>query len=151
MLDRYLEVLDIEETTRRTYVGYIDRYIRPVLGSMPAGKVGGEVVDAFYAQLRRCRQRCIGRVKPIEHRTVRALECDERCRRHECRPLSASSVRQIHRILSGAFERAVRWNPVGAKQYPSRPTDHRARGFLDTAIGSPCGARTRSASARVGP
>jgi hypothetical protein len=127
LMDRYLEVLDIEDSTRRSYVGYIDRYIRPVLGPMPAARVTGEVLDSLYAQLRRCRDRCGGRAMPVRHRTRTPHECDERCRPHECRPLAASTVRQIHWILSGAFERAVRWNWVGvsplrAAEPPAPPT-----------------------------
>jgi integrase len=126
-MDRHLEVLDIEDSTRRSYVGYIDRYIRPVLGPMPAARVTGEVLDSLYAQLRRCRDRCGGRAMPVHHRTTAPHECDERCRPHECRPLAASTVRQIHWILSGAFERAVRWNWVGvsplrAAEPPAPPT-----------------------------
>jgi hypothetical protein len=30
-MDRYLEMLDAEPTTRRAYVGYIDKHIRPNL------------------------------------------------------------------------------------------------------------------------
>jgi integrase len=126
LMDRYLEVLDVEETTRRSYVGYIDRHIRPVLGQMQAGKVSGEILDSFYAQLRRCRQHCTGRTKRVDHRAQGEHECDQRCRPHECRPLSASTVRQIHWILSGAFDRAVRWNwiavnPVETAEPPPPP------------------------------
>src|ERR671910_3769470 len=32
LLDRYVQVLDVEEATRTTYRGYIDNRIRPVLG-----------------------------------------------------------------------------------------------------------------------
>jgi hypothetical protein len=53
LLDRYLEVVDLEKSTRRTYQGYIERHIRPVLGPLPLGRVDGEVLDSFYAQLRR--------------------------------------------------------------------------------------------------
>ena len=58
LLDRYLDVVELERSTRRTYEGYIDRHIRPVLGSLPLGRVDGEVLDSFYAQLRRCRLHC---------------------------------------------------------------------------------------------
>ncbi len=53
-------------------------------------------------------------------------ECDERCRMHTCRPLSRSTVRQIHVILSGALKRAVRWrwiasNPIEHAEAPPQP------------------------------
>jgi DNA-binding transcriptional regulator YhcF (GntR family) len=49
------------------------------------------------------------------------------CRPHQCRPLSAGTIRQIHAIPSGAFAAAVRWemidrNPVGSARLPrARP------------------------------
>ena len=29
LLDRYLEVVDLDDSTRKTYVGYLDRHVRP--------------------------------------------------------------------------------------------------------------------------
>ncbi len=78
--------------------------------------------------------RALPREKFVQHRTEGAPVCDEHsarrrcarevsgdptapcrwcvraCRPHECRPLSAASIRVVHAILSGAFGRAVR-NP----------------------------------------
>src|SRR5205085_10548623 len=39
LLDRYLEVVELERSTRRTYQGCIERHIRPVLGPLPLGRV----------------------------------------------------------------------------------------------------------------
>jgi integrase len=124
LMDRYLEVLDVEETTRRTYEGYIARHIRPALGKLQVGQLDGEVFDSFYAQLRRCRIRCGGKAGLVDHRTTRPHECDDRCHPHRCRPMSVSTVRQIHWILSGAMSRAVRWrwittNPLDGAEPPS--------------------------------
>jgi integrase len=126
LLDRYLTVLDVGETTRQTYVGYIDKRIRPALGPLPAGRIDGETLDAFYAELRRCRDGCDGRRPKIGHHSAQPHKCDERCVSHVCKPLAASTIRQIHWILSGAFERAVRWHwiavsPVSAAQPPAPP------------------------------
>ncbi len=122
LMDRYLQVLNVEETTRATYEGLVRNHIRPVLGHLPVGRLDGEVLDSFYLQLRTCRAHCRGR-KFTAHRTERAHECDQRCRPHACRPLSDSSIRQIHSILSGACKRAVRWrwistNPIEQTQAP---------------------------------
>jgi integrase len=126
LMDRYLDVVDVDESTEKTYRGYIKNHIRPVLGALPVSKVDGEVLDSFYGQLRRCRSRCAGRGGLIDHRTASEHECNDRCRPHVCRPLAASTVRQIHWILSGAFDRAVRWNwismtPSGSAQPPAPP------------------------------
>jgi integrase len=111
LLDRYLDVLKVEDTTRTGYERLIRLYIRPVLGDVPIGRVTGETVDSFYAQLRRCRARCRGNA---------ALD-------HQCTPLGEAYLRQIHNVLNGAFNRAVKWrwlgvNPLGQAQAPTPPT-----------------------------
>jgi integrase len=118
-------VLDVEVSTRQGYVRKIDKHIRPVLGGLQVGRLDAETLESLYAVLRRCRARCGGR-KYIDHRTTRKHECDGRCRPHICKPLSASSIRQIHWILSGALNRAVRWkwisiNPADQAEKPGLP------------------------------
>src|SRR4051794_4771405 len=61
LMDRYRELLNVEATTRHTYEGYIRNHIRPLLGDLAVGRLGGEVLDSFYAQLRTCRAHCRGR------------------------------------------------------------------------------------------
>lgn len=149
LLDRWLDVIDIEKKTRAGYVGKIEKHIRPTLGPIAVGKVKVETVEALYAQLRRCRDHCRGR-KYVQHRTAAEHVCDEHtarrkcakdvtgdprtacrwcdraCKQHKCVPLSAGSIRVVHAILSGAFNRAVRWgwiavNPIEQAEAPSVP------------------------------
>ena len=125
LLDRWLEVLDVEVTTRRAYVIYIERHIRPVLGQVQVARLDVEAIESFYAALRKCRLRCRGK-RFTEHRTTREHTCDERCRPHKCKGLSDSTVRQIHWILSGALAKAVRWkwiaiNPTEIADKPALP------------------------------
>jgi integrase len=112
MFDRYLTVLDVEPTTRSTYEGYIRNHIRPALGPLPLVRLEAETVESFYAQLRTCRSRCGGK-ESVDHRTANEHTCDAGCRPHRCIPLSASSVRQIHAILTSGCKRAVRWRWIG--------------------------------------
>ncbi|CAM4098236.1 tyrosine-type recombinase/integrase [Kibdelosporangium persicum] len=130
LMDRYLELLDVDVTTRKSYEGYIRNHIRPVLGKLQVGKLNGEAFDSFYAVLRKCRARCGGR-KFIEHRTKNPHECNDKCKNHTCKGLATSSMRQIHWILSGALQRAVRWgwitvNPLDQAKTPSavKPDPH---------------------------
>ena len=149
LLDRWLEVLDVERTTRIGYVGKIEKHIRPTIGRLPVGRVKAETIESLYAQLRRCRDHCRGR-KYVEHRTngehvcdehtarrkcakvtcgdvsARCRWCERACRPHQCTPLAAGSVRVVHAILSGAFLRAVHWgwiavSPVEQTEPPSTP------------------------------
>jgi integrase len=131
LLDRYLELLDVEDTTRRTYEWLINKHVRPVIGPLMVARVDAELLDALYAQLRTCREHCNGR-RLVDHRTPRDHECDQRCGPHQCKPLAASSIRQVHWILAGALKRALRWrwiahDPISQSRPPAPPRPDRAR------------------------
>jgi integrase len=126
LLDRYLDVIELEPTTRQGYVGKIDKHIRPTIGALQVGRLDAETLERLYAQLRKCREHCHGR-RYVQHRTAQPHTCDPRCAPHVCTPLSAASVRVVHSILSGALTRAVKWhwiavNPALAATKPAAPT-----------------------------
>lgn len=149
LLDRYLEVVNVEPTTKARYEGIARLHLRPALGDLPLAKIDGELLERFYAQLRVCRLRCGGRAKHVRHRTQRQHECDTRCRVVPCQPLSESSIRAAHWMLSAAFSRAVRWrwlgrNPIveterpgGIKLNPSPPSPDQAARILAEAWKDP--------------
>ncbi|RZU52683.1 hypothetical protein EV385_4563 [Krasilnikovia cinnamomea] len=96
-----------------------------MLGEVQVARVDAELLETFYARLRKCRDHCDGR-RYVQHRTSQPHECDDRCRRHACVGLSASTIRQIHWILNGALDRAVRWkwiaiNPAEQADKPALP------------------------------
>lgn len=125
LMERYLELLQIEDTTRAGYERLVRLHIGPLLGHLGVGRIDGETLDSLYRELRRCRTHCNRR--PFEeHHTDGEHNCNKRCGPHRCRPLSSSSVRQIHNLLNGAFTRAVRWrwvgsNPVRQAEPPALP------------------------------
>jgi integrase len=123
LLDHYLETLDVSRTTRRMYAKYLEKHVRPFIGQLKAGSVDADALDSLYAELRRCRAHCTDR-RGTDHRTAHEHNCDERCRPHECAPLSATTIRHVHFVLSGAFAKAVRWrwvsnNPVSLASPPA--------------------------------
>lgn len=125
LLERHFALLEIEPKTLITYRSLTDRHVIPLLGKVKVGELRANVFDSFYAELRRCRDHC-DRRPHVEHRTTGDHECDGRCRMHTCRPLSRSTVRQIHVILSGALKRGVRWrwivsNPIEHAEAPPQP------------------------------
>lgn len=149
LLDRWLEVIDVERTTRTGYVGKIEKHIRPTIGRLAVGRVKAETIESLYAQLRRCRDHCRGE-RFVQHRTEGEHVCDEHsarrkcakvttgdpdaacrwcdraCAPHRCTPLAAGSIRVVHAILTGAFLRAVRWgwiavSPVEQTEPPAVP------------------------------
>ncbi|WP_098959400.1 site-specific integrase [Pseudonocardia sp. N23] len=159
LLDRWLDVLDIERKTRAGYVSKIEKHVRPTIGRLAVGRVKVETVEGLYGSLRRCRDHCRGR-KFVQHRTEREHVCDEHssrrrcakdgessapcrwcervCRQHVCTPLSAGSIRVVHAILSGAFRRGVRWgwistSPIDQVEAPSVPRPNPAPPSADEA------------------
>jgi integrase len=113
LLDRYLEVADLEVSTREAHEGYIRRTIKPVLGEMRVRKLRADALDVLYAHLKRCSRLC-GRLPKTEHytdgehvcdhrcgslrdhRTPRPHQCDGRCRPHTCKPMAPASILRIH-------------------------------------------------------
>lgn len=155
LLDRWLPQHEVDDTTRMTYDLLVRNHIRPVLGDVPLVLLmrdASERLERFYAELRRCRQRCNGRPM-VDHRTDGPHECRVvkhrrppgrppvagypahdcaktgcvvvECPPHQCKPYSASTVRQVHAIISGALSAAVRWNwipynPASAARLPAK-------------------------------
>lgn len=144
LLDKHLPKLHIEETTRRTYRRYIKKHVLPLIGETKLADVDAELLDSYYAELLRCRNHCVN-PRQIEHRADDPHDCDARCKTHSCEPLAAWTVRKIHFILSGAFERANRWNWIGENPFdnaeppappppnPTPPTPAEAARLLNAA------------------
>jgi hypothetical protein len=96
-IDEWLRTSEIEASTRKTYLGYIANHIKPVLGGLPVKKLDVRTIESFYTELRRCRSRCDGQS-------------------HDCKPLSASTVQQIHSfafVPRSAGARGAVADPVG--------------------------------------
>jgi integrase len=92
LLERWLEwrptVRPIAPTTITSYRAAMDRYILPALGKLPVRQVDAATLDAFYAHLR-----------------TRGGK--------DSRPLRASTVHEVHAVLSGALKQAVVWGWIG--------------------------------------
>jgi integrase len=148
LLDRHFELAELEENTLTNYRNLAAKHIRPLIGTMKVGALDGYLFDTFYATLRRCRDHCDRRQR-IDHRTDGPHQCDERCKPHQCRPLSNGSIRYIHFVLSGALKRAVRWRwiattpiaqadpPPQPKPNPQPPTVEQAAQILNEAWQDP--------------
>jgi integrase len=143
LLDRYLDVADLEASTREAHEGYVRRTIKPVLGEVRVRKLRADALDVLYAHLRKCSRLC-GRLPKTEHytsgehvcdqrcgplrdhRTSRPHQCDGRCRPHQCKPMAAGSVLRIHAIISAALNLAVRYEWID-RNPAERATPPRAR------------------------
>lgn len=129
-IDEWLRTVDIDDTTRYGYEGYLRRTIKPALGHVPLNKLSARTLETFYGDLRRCRGRCDGRPF-VEHKGDGEHDCvQSRCKPHQCKGMAASSIRQVHSIISGMLNAAVRWDWIGSnpahiaqrpKQTPPQP------------------------------
>ena len=159
-LGRYLEVADLEVSTREAHEGYIRRTIGPVLGEVKIRQLGADSLDALYTALRKCSRLC-GRLPRTEHyadgehscdarcgplrdhRTARPHVCDTRCRPHVCRPMKPATILRIHSIISSALDLAVRYEwaernvaknarpPHPRKREPDPPSPDQAARLLN--------------------
>jgi integrase len=160
LLDRYLDVADLEVSTREAHEGYIRRTIKPVLGDIRVRKLKTDSLDVLYAHLKKCSRLC-GRLPKTEHYTVgehvcdhrcgpmrdhrtnRRHQCDYRCRPHRCKPMAPGSILRIHAIISVALNLAVRYEwidrnpaekatpPRARKREPDPPSPAQAARLLN--------------------
>lgn len=124
-INEWFSEAGLEDSTRNSYTGYINRVIKPVLGHLAVKKLGARDLETLYADLRRCRSRCDG--KPLlEHKASGEHDCAEsECAPHQCDPMAPSTVRQIHSIISSTLSAAVRWewiesNPAKVAKRPKQ-------------------------------
>jgi integrase len=125
LVERWLEwrqqVRPISPVTVANYRGAIDRYILPALGRARVGEVDAATLDTLYARVRARGGRCrhcwtrIRRGEPPLHAGARyrpQAGADEQLHEPDCAggwAVSASAVREVHSVLSGAFKQAVVW------------------------------------------
>lgn len=100
VVDMWLDVAELAIKTRRRYVQLINAYIKPTFGDRPVAELDVELLERFYARLQRCNKLCSG----------------TRRRGHTCKPLSGSTIRQIHFIIRASLDRAVRWKYLGINE-----------------------------------
>jgi integrase len=147
LMKAWMDVADHELTTRETTSSYVRRVINPALGDWLLRKLQHrvDIIDRLYKHLGRCGSLCDG-TPFVEHKRDDVHDCaDLKCRPHVCKPLSPSTIRRIHGILSPALSYAVSWgwiekNPAEYAHPPKLkrrrakpPTDEKVARLLNLA------------------
>ncbi len=85
LLDKHLDQFSGAPNTLQLYRGYVKNHIEPLVGRLEVGERDAEILDSFYAELRRCRdplhrRACGGRAtrSPAERPTDPATWCTPR-------------------------------------------------------------------------
>src|SRR5947209_6206451 len=70
LLERWLEIADLELSTRVTNVGYINRTLSPTIGAYSLRKLQDrvDILDRLYSHLRRCSKLCDSKPGLMDHR-----------------------------------------------------------------------------------
>lgn len=115
LIQRHIALMSGATTTKNNYKGYHRKHISPLIGHHAIGAITPETINEFYSELARCREHCTA-----DPTTARAHVG------HECRPLSAASIRKIHFLLTAAYRSAIRWhwtthNPATMANPPRKP------------------------------
>jgi integrase len=161
LVDRWLEwrqsVKPMSPGTAANYRRCIDLKIKPALGALAVARLDTATLDRFYSELRqrgsKC-QHCYRRVRdgkpPMRPGEVfhLAFTGKERVHQTDCVqgiPMTASAIRDVHAVLSGALQQAVVWGwrsdnparlatpPAVGKAEVTPPQAHQAAKLIETA------------------
>lgn len=58
LLERHLSMVRVAPSTLKGYRAYAEKHILPLIGGRKAGELDADVLDSFYAELRRCQEHC---------------------------------------------------------------------------------------------
>lgn len=102
-------IAELSHDTARGYRAYLRNYLLPALGSIPLSRLRSEDIERLYASMRDGTY-----ARPITLKNGRV---------REPRPLSSSTIRQAHAILSRALRVALQrkhitWSPADAVEPP---------------------------------
>lgn len=107
LLERYLDQFDGAPRTLELYRGYVRKHIGPLLGDIKVAALDAEILDSFYAELRRCRDHCKGKRKELQHRTPRRSTPRPAPRLPPAAPGNRGSLRSTVLLRRNAVPRAV--------------------------------------------
>jgi integrase len=125
--------------TAANYLRCIELKIKPALGDLAVSRLDTATLDRFYTELRqrgsKC-QHCYRRIRngqpPMRPGEVfrLAFTGKEHVHQTDCVqgiPMTASAVRDVHAVLSGALQQAIVWAGEPTTRPGRRPRQRRSR------------------------
>jgi integrase len=132
LLDRHLEMAELDQSTLDTYRGYVKKHIRPLLGSKKVGQLDADVLDSFTpscdvaAIIAQAAMRLF--IAPGSHTAVTnaasLIPAGHFQRLLSDRSTSFSAVRCVVQS-AGSGSRRTRWPRPTRPRHPSRVRSHR--------------------------
>lgn len=97
LLDEYVSLYGKNKWALSTYssnVAVLENYVRPKLGTMQLSKITTRVIERYYQEL------------------LKTKSVPSNSKKQEDKYLTASRVREIHKILRSCFSQAVKWEMI---------------------------------------
>lgn len=98
LLEEYVSIYGVNTWAMSTYQGkrsLINNYINPYIGDLRLDKVTTHTLEKYYQDLLKVKSKALGNRKPTREF------------------VGPSIVREIHKILRNAFDKAIKWDMIG--------------------------------------
>jgi integrase len=122
-MDKWVESLDIRNSTRDSYKWAIDNYLKPSLGHLQLTSISADNIDDHFTAQRKSMEKAQKKIKEIESSDLSADEKSKQLKK--IKPLSPTSIRYQFTVLNMILRKATKmrkipFNPCDAIDPPQK-------------------------------